>query len=64
MTELPLLILLWLIQLSFTTMGQKFLSCQRDALLLEAGFMTIFLYLAMPPPPLEGSSRTRGEGTR
>jgi hypothetical protein len=45
---LPALILLWLIYLSFTSMGQEFLSFQWDALLLEAGFMTIFLPLASP----------------
>jgi hypothetical protein len=45
---LPALILLWLIYLSFTSMGREFLSFQWDALLLEAGFMTIFLPLASP----------------
>ena len=49
---LPSLILLWLIYLSFTSMGQDFLSFQWDALLLETGFMTIFLPLATPAPPL------------
>jgi hypothetical protein len=43
---LPALILLWLIYLSFDTMGGEFLSFQWDALLLESGFMTIFLPLA------------------
>lgn len=49
---LSTLMLLWLIYLSFCTMGQEFLSYQWDALLLETGFMTIFLPLAVPPPPL------------
>jgi lipase maturation factor 1 len=49
---LPALILLWLIYLSFTSMGQEFLSFQWDALLLEAGFMTIFLPLAAPSSPV------------
>lgn len=49
---LPALILLWIIYLSFMSMGQEFLSFQWDALLLEAGFMTIFLPLASPPPPM------------
>lgn len=49
---LPALILLWLIYLSFASMGQEFLSYQWDALLLETGFMTIFLLLATPAPPL------------
>ncbi|HEY4744286.1 MAG TPA: lipase maturation factor family protein [Desulfuromonadaceae bacterium] len=49
---MPALILLWLIYLSFAAMGQEFLSYQWDALLLEAGFMTIFLPLVSPPPPL------------
>jgi hypothetical protein len=48
---LPALILLWLIYLSFVTMGQEFLSFQWDALLLETGFMTIFLPLAIPTSP-------------
>ena len=49
---LPALILLWLIYLSFTSMGQEFLSFQWDALLLETGFMTIFLPLATPSSPV------------
>jgi hypothetical protein len=49
---LPLLVLLWLLYLSFATVGREFLSYQWDALLLEAGFMTIFLALA--PSPLAG----------
>jgi ribosomal protein L31 len=48
----PALILLWLFYLSFTSLGQDFLSFQWDALLLEAGFMTIFLPLADPASPL------------
>lgn len=46
--SVPALVLLWLLYLSFTSMGQEFLSYQWDALLLEAGFMTIFLPLAVP----------------
>jgi len=46
--SLPLLVLLWLLYLSFVVTGQEFLSYQWDALLLEAGFMTIFLPLADP----------------
>jgi hypothetical protein len=49
---LPALMLLWLIYLSFASLGQEFLSYQWDALLLETGFMTIFLPLAAPAPPL------------
>lgn len=49
---LPLLVLLWLLYLSFCSCGQEFLSYQWDALLLEAGFMTIFLPLVAPAPLL------------
>jgi len=49
---MPLLLLLWLLYLSFAAAGQEFLSYQWDALLVEAGFMTIFLPLADPAPPL------------
>src|SRR6266568_6364906 len=35
----PALVLLWLLYLSFVSLGQEFLSYQWDALLLEAGFM-------------------------
>ncbi|MCM2358486.1 MAG: lipase maturation factor family protein [Geobacteraceae bacterium] len=48
----PLLALLWLLYLSFCAAGQEFLSYQWDALLLEAGFMTIFLPLVAPAPLL------------
>ena len=48
----PLLVSLWLLYLSFATVGREFLSYQWDALLLEAGFMTCFLALA--PSPLAG----------
>jgi len=48
----PALLLLWLLYLSFTSLGQDFLSFQWDALLLEAGFMTIFLPLADPAAPI------------
>jgi len=49
---LPLLFLLWLLYLSFVSVGQEFLAYQWDILLLEVGFMTIFLPLAAPAPPL------------
>ena len=49
---IPLLALLWILYLSFLSAGQEFLSYQWDTLLLEAGFMTIFLPLASPAPPL------------
>jgi hypothetical protein len=49
---LPLLILLWLLYLSFAAAGQEFLAFQWDALLLEVGFMTIFLPLAGPAPQI------------
>jgi hypothetical protein len=49
---IPLLLLLWLLYLSFAAAGQEFLSYQWDALLVEVGFMTIFLPLADPAPPL------------
>lgn len=48
----PLLLLLWLLYLSFVAAGQEFLSYQWDTLLLEIGFMTIFLPLAAPSPPV------------
>ncbi|MBJ6726239.1 lipase maturation factor family protein [Geomesophilobacter sediminis] len=51
-TPVPLLLLLWLLYLSYVSVGQEFLSYQWDTLLLEVGFMTIFLPLADPAPPL------------
>jgi lipase maturation factor 1 len=48
----PLLLLLWLLYLSFVTAGQEFLAYQWDTLLLEVGFMTIFLPLSATAPPL------------
>ena len=47
--SVPVLILLWFLYLSFVTVGQEFLFYQWDALLLETGFMSIFLPLAAPP---------------
>jgi len=47
---LPLLLALWLLYLSFAAPGQAFLSFQWDALLLEAGFLTLILTLAGPSP--------------
>jgi hypothetical protein len=49
----PALALLWLLYLSLTVVGQDFLSFQWDALLLEAGFLSIFL----PPLALRRSAR-------
>ncbi|UFS69594.1 lipase maturation factor family protein [Geomonas sp. RF6] len=51
-SPLPLLIMLWLLYISYTSAGQEFLGYQWDALLLETGFMTIFLSLAPDSPPL------------
>lgn len=42
----PVLLLLWILYLSLVSVGQVFLSYQWDALLLEAGFLSIFL---VPP---------------
>ena len=39
----PALILLWLFYLSLSVVGQEFLSYQWDTLLLETGFLAIFL---------------------
>ncbi len=55
----PALILLWLIYLSLFHVGQVFLSFQWDILLLETGFLAIFMapfalrskFLADPHPP-------------
>jgi hypothetical protein len=47
-----MLLLLWLLYLSFVSVGQEFLSFQWDALLLETGFMAIFFALLTPPPML------------
>lgn len=51
-SPVPLLVLLWLLYLSFAAVGQEFLSYQWDALLIETGFMTIFLPQAVPASPL------------
>jgi predicted DCC family thiol-disulfide oxidoreductase YuxK len=40
---LPILVLLWLFYLSLVNVGQVFLGYQWDALLLETGFLAIFL---------------------
>jgi hypothetical protein len=39
----PILFLLWLMYLSLTTIGGVFLAFQWDNLLLEAGFVAVFL---------------------
>lgn len=43
------LLLLWLLYLSFVTVGQPFLSYQWDILLLEAGFLSVFLVPFLKP---------------
>jgi hypothetical protein len=56
----PVLVLLWVLYLSLTTAGQVFMGYQWDSLLLEAGFLSIFLVppsllprqAAAPPPAL------------
>ncbi len=56
----PMLVLafLWVLYLSITTVGQDFLGFQWDALLLEAGFLAIFLapWNLLPHPPQESTS--------
>jgi hypothetical protein len=47
-----MLVLLWLLYLSFVSVGREFLSFQWDMLLLETGFMAIFFALLTPPPVL------------
>ena len=46
----PVLFLLWLLYLSVVVAGQVFLSFQWDVLLVEAGFMAIFLVPQSLPP--------------
>jgi lipase maturation factor 1 len=41
--ERLILVLLWALYLSFSSVGQEFLSFQWDSLLLEVGFLSIFL---------------------
>jgi hypothetical protein len=43
MAPIPALVLLWMIYLSLSVVGQTFLSFQWDTLLLETGFFAIFL---------------------
>ena len=53
----PVSILLWLFYLSFVTVGQEFLSFQWDTLLLETGFLAIFiapLHLRFKSSPASG----------
>jgi predicted DCC family thiol-disulfide oxidoreductase YuxK len=54
----PALVLAWLCYLSLVTVGQDFLSFQWDILLLETGFLAIFLAPWRPfePPWRSGSS--------
>ncbi len=48
----PLLALLWFLYLSFHLAGYPFLNFQWDALLLECGFIAIFVALVVPLHPL------------
>ena len=50
---IPCLVALWALYLSLTVAGQEFLSFQWDVLLLEAGFLAIFLAPATLLPGLE-----------
>src|ERR1035437_3158627 len=54
----PALVLAWLFYLSLVMVGQDFLSFQWDALLLEAGFLSIFLapWHPVEPPWRSGAS--------
>jgi predicted DCC family thiol-disulfide oxidoreductase YuxK/uncharacterized membrane protein YphA (DoxX/SURF4 family) len=49
----PCLILLWIIYLSLTTIGDVFLGFQWDNLLLETGFLAIFFAPVRPWPSLK-----------
>jgi hypothetical protein len=51
---IPVLVLLWIFYLSLVSAGQVFMSFQWDTLLLEAGFLSIFL---SPSQVLPGLSR-------
>ena len=55
----PALALAWLCYLSLVTVGQAFLSFQWDILLLETGFLAIFLvpWRLLEPPWRSGTSR-------
>jgi hypothetical protein len=56
----PCLFLLWLIYLSLATIGRDFLSFQWDNLLLEAGFLAIFLApLQLLPRPTREAPPSR-----
>jgi lipase maturation factor 1 len=46
----PVLVLLYILYLSFVSVGEEFLSYQWDALLLETGVVAIFFELAPPGP--------------
>jgi len=59
MARAPLLLLLWIMYLSLLQVGEKFLGYQWDILLLEIGFLSIFLApfrfrSANPEPPSKG----------
>jgi len=47
-----MLLMLYLLYLSFVSLGRKFLAYQWDALLLETGVMAFFFSLAQPPSAL------------
>ena len=55
----PALALAWMFYLSLVTVGQDFLSFQWDILLLEAGFLAIFLapWRLLEPPWRSGTNR-------
>ena len=55
----PVLALAWLSYLSLVSIGQDFLSFQWDILLLEAGFLAIFLAPWRPLEPPWGSDASR-----
>ena len=61
LAQAPCLFLLWLIYLSLTTVGGVFLGFQWDSLLLETGFMAVFLapLQLLPQPPWREADPSR-----
>ena len=61
----PALALAWVFYLSLVTVGQEFLSFQWDILLLEIGFLAIFLapWRLLEPPWRSGNSRCFDHGS-
>jgi predicted DCC family thiol-disulfide oxidoreductase YuxK len=58
--QVPSLILLWLLYLSLAVAGREFFGFQWDNLLLETGFLAIFIApLALGPRPRQGARDTR-----